>query len=69
MRRGIDNSGSAFSPVLLLRLEALADRLSSMSGEPDTMLEAPDAILRHSSWALVRYLAEAALREPGWPSM
>jgi hypothetical protein len=68
VRTAIDNSGSAFSPVLLLRLEALADRLSAMSGEPDAMLEAPDSILRHSSWALVRYLAEAALQEPGWPS-
>jgi hypothetical protein len=57
-----------FSPVLLLRLGALVDQLNFMSGEPDAMLETPDTILRHSSWALVRQLAEAALREPGWPS-
>ena len=58
---------SQFSPILLLRLRAIVEQLNSMLGEPEAMLETPDAILQHSSWVLVRQLAEAALREPGWP--
>ena len=66
VRTAVDNLGSEFSPVLRLRLEALVDELHSMLGEPSAML-GPDAILQHFSWGLVRHLAEAALREPGWP--
>jgi hypothetical protein len=68
VRTTFDKLGSEFSPLLVGRLLALVDQLNAILGEPEAMVEAPGAILQHSSWTLVRHSAEAALRTPGWPS-
>jgi hypothetical protein len=67
LRTALDDPRPQLSSVPLLRLEALAHELDSLSGEPAALLETPDAVLRHSSWTVVRHLAAAALRDPGWP--
>ncbi len=65
---GPESLHSELSPVILLRLGALADELNSMSALPDALSEGPDTMLSHSSWTAVRHLARAVLRQPSWPA-
>ncbi len=69
VRNALEHLDSEFSPMLVLRIEALADQLHSMLDQPTAMLESADGMLQHSSWTVARHLAEAALRESGWPSL
>ena len=48
------------SPLLGLRLEALAAELESLSGKGAAPFE-------DSDWTFARHLADLALRDPGWP--
>jgi hypothetical protein len=68
VRTAFDKLGSEFLPLLVGRLLALVDQLNGMLVEPEAMLDAPGAILQHSSWTLVRHSAEVVLRTPGWPT-
>ena len=68
IRSGVDALAPDLSPVLGLRLEALERELGSMEGLPDALAEEPAGLLQHASWVVLRQLAQAALREPGWPT-
>ena len=69
LRTALSDFGDHFSPTLRLRLEALENELSSLSSTKHPAPDTPEAILKHSSWAVATHLAGGALREVGWPSL
>ena len=60
LRAALEDSEVGFSPVLGLRLEALALELASLAEG------ASEAAIEDSGWTIVCQRAEEALREPGW---
>jgi len=57
-----------WSSIQLSKLEALDQKLETMSGSEKEDLWLSSDCLNHSEWSVVRSLAKDALLEFGWPS-
>lgn len=69
LHEALADFSAEYSPVLRLRIEAVAHELDSISREREAMDGPAEAILRHSGWTVAHHLARGALRESGWPSL